>query len=140
MSIAPSTTRDFARRLVALEQARGESTVAAGSAVGVCERLRGPLQKLAGVAGFSSLLARALAMARAEVPALEAVQVRPDGSLVGFDGIGQGHAAEAGVVLAAHLLGLLEAFIGEALTLRLVRDAWPNVSVTEMGTGNGEGQ
>ena len=31
-----------------------------------------------------------------------------------------------GVVLVAHLLGLLATFIGESLTLRLARDAWPD--------------
>ena len=33
---------------------------------------------------------------------------------------------EAAVALAARLLGLLVTFLGEPITLRLVRDAWPD--------------
>src|ERR1700674_4717090 len=109
MSTASPGTRDLARRLVALEAARDEPPVAGGSeAVRVCEKLRLPLQKLAGVAGFISLLSRALAMAKAELPSLEGVQVRPDGLLEGFDGTGRTQDAGAGVVVVAQLLGLLE--------------------------------
>jgi hypothetical protein len=46
--------------------------------VRVCERLRKPLARLAGVAGFRSLLSRAVALARAEIPSLVGVQVRAD--------------------------------------------------------------
>jgi hypothetical protein len=35
----------------------------------------------------------------------------------------------AGEVLVAELLGLLVTFIGEGLTLSLVREAWPGVSI-----------
>lgn len=89
MSTASPGTRELARRLVALEAVRDEPPVAGGSeAVRVCEKLRLPLSKLVGVAGFRSLLSRALAIAKAEVPLLIAVQVRADGSLEGLDGPG----------------------------------------------------
>ena len=39
--------------------------------------------------------------------------------------------AEAAVAITAHLLGLLVTFIGEPLTLRLVREAWPDASLDE---------
>ncbi len=38
---------------------------------------------------------------------------------------------EAAVAITAHLLGLLVTFIGEPLTLRLVREAWPDASLDE---------
>jgi hypothetical protein len=61
------------------------------------------------------------------------VMVREDGSLEGLEGIAQsqeaGAAEEAGLVLVAHLLELLVTFIGEPLTLRLVRDKWPDASM-----------
>jgi hypothetical protein len=38
-------------------------------------------------------------------------------------------SAEASLVLTVHLLNLLVTFIGESLTLHLVRDAWPNVAI-----------
>jgi hypothetical protein len=134
MSTAPPSLRDLARRLLAMEAAHAHSTDARlDEAVRVCEKLRVPLVKFAGRAGFASLLSRALALAKAEVPALAAVQVRADGSLEGFDEVERTQSAEArgkeAAVLVAQLLGLLVTFIGEPLTLRLVRGAWPDVSM-----------
>jgi hypothetical protein len=37
----------------------------------------------------------------------------------------------AGVTLIAQLLGLLDAFIGQDLTLRLVADVWPDLPPVE---------
>jgi hypothetical protein len=109
----------------------------------VCEKLRLPLAKLAGVAGFRSLLSRAVALAKSEDPSLVAVRVGADGSLEGLDAPGQdqgtGAGGAAGVVVVAQLLGLLVTFIGEPLTLRLVRDAWPNASVAGMDAAREEG-
>ena len=45
---------------------------------------------------------------------------------------------EGGVVLLAQLLGLLVAFIGETLTLRLVREVWPEVPLDDLDFGKGE--
>jgi len=36
------------------------------------------------------------------------------------------------VLLVAQLLGLLVAFIGENLTLRLMRDVWPKLSLEDL--------
>ena len=97
----------------------------------VCEKLRLPLARLAGTEGFRSLMSRAVAVAKSEVPSLDAVVVRADGSLEGLDGAGHGRdtgaGGEGGIEVVAHLLRLLVAFIGEPLTLRLVRNAWPEV-------------
>jgi hypothetical protein len=100
------------------------------SALRVCERLRQPLITLAGVAGFRSLLSRALTLARAEAPSLSAVQVAADGSLKGLDELAsqtdKEQARDGGAILIAQLIGLLLTFIGEGLTLRLVQDVWPD--------------
>jgi hypothetical protein len=142
MNTATPAIRNLARRLIALESARAPSDGLIDEAVQACDKLRVPLGKLAGVAGFRSLMARAMALATAEVPWLESVQVRADGSLEGFDAArlpqGAVPGGEAGVVVVAQLLGLLVTFIGEPLTLRFVRDAWPDASVTEMDAGSGE--
>ena len=94
-----------------------------------------------GNAGFRALLSRALALANAEVPWLRAVQVKADGSLEGLEEL---HAQldpdeifEGRVVLLAQLLGLLVAFIGENLTLRLVREVWPKLSLNDLDFGKG---
>ncbi len=126
--------KDLARRMLAIQAARAIEADARGdAAVRVCEQLQTPLVRLAGIAGFSSLLARALAIARVEAPALRVVSARPDGSLAGFDEIeydpDAGEFEKARVALVAHLLGLLATFIGESLTLRIAREAWPDASI-----------
>src|SRR5512141_346116 len=97
----PPQTRDLAQRLLAYENAAGKTSEPAEfAAFRVCERLRQPLIALAGVAGFRSLLSRALTLARAEAPSLSAVQVAADGSLQGLDQlrpqIGKEHARDGG--------------------------------------------
>ena len=136
MSTTTPTIQELARRLIALEAAREQPHEVA---VVACEKLRGPIAKLVGVAGFRSLLSRALAMAKSEVPSLDTAQVRPDGTLEGLEGIGRSTDAETGAVVVAQLLGLLVTFIGEPLTLGLVCDAWPNAIVNETHR-RGEGQ
>ena len=119
-----SETKDLAEQLVAFE-ARSESVSEADrlATCRVCEKLRRPLVALTGTAGFSSLLARSLTLAKRESPALTAVEVQPDGSLKGL----KGEAAEAHPILVGYLLSLLITFIGETLTMRLVHDAWPDL-------------
>jgi hypothetical protein len=69
-------------------------------------------------------------VAKAKVPRLSAVHVKPDGSLEVLRELGnQDQAAEAGVMLISQLLGLLVTFIGESLMLSLVLDAWPDFPV-----------
>ena len=78
--------RDLARRLLAVEAASQTATDAhVHEAVRVCEKLRISLTRFAGADGFASLLRRALALARAEVPSLQSVTVKPDGSLEGLE-------------------------------------------------------
>jgi hypothetical protein len=134
MILSPQTL-DLARRLLACETVAGETPVPTEfAAVRVCEKLRPPLCALAGVAGYRSLLSRALTLAKAKAPNLSAMQVTTDGYLQGLGElepqIDKDHAGEGGVILIAQLLGLFLAFIGEALTLRLVQDVSPHLKVT----------
>lgn len=129
-------TRDFARRLVAYEAAeRNPSGADAPVAFRVSEKLRRPLSTLAGVTGFRSLLARALTLAKSEDHSLSTVHVKPDGSLDGLNELHNDEAEEAGVMLIAHLLGLLATFIGESLMLSLVREAWPELPFDDTNSG-----
>lgn len=107
----------------------------------VCEKLRAPLATLMGQAGFRAILGRALALAGAEAPGLRRVRVRSDGSLEGLERLDapvspQGFMT-ANAVLVAELLGLLVEFIGEKLTLQLVRKVWPRLPVTPGNKGKG---
>jgi hypothetical protein len=121
----PPQTLDLAQRLLAYENARGKTSEPTEfAAFRVCERLRQPVITFAGVAGFRSLLSRALTLARAKVPALSPVQVAADGSLKGLDElrpqVDADQAKEAGIILITQLLGLLVRVVGEAMTLQLV--------------------
>jgi hypothetical protein len=121
----PSQTRDLAERLLAYENAAGKTSEPTEfAAFRVCEGLRQPVITLAGVAGFRSLLSRALTLARAEAPILSAVQVAADGSLQVLDTlrpeVDADHAREAGIILITQLIGLLVRVVGEAMTLQLV--------------------
>jgi len=126
--------RDFAERLIAYETRGNKSSETKPPAVFlVGEKLRPQLATLMGNVGFRELLSRALALANAEVPWLRAVRVKADGSFEGSDEFGAqvdpDEVFEGSVVLLAQLLGLLVAFIGEDLTLRLVREVWPKLSL-----------
>lgn len=127
---------DIAHRLLAHEASNGESSeIKTPAASGVSEKLRRPISSLAGAIGFRALLTRALSLARVQVPALGAVQVKPDGALDwngnNLNGLHNAETDEASAALIAQLLGLLANFIGEALTLRLLHDAWPELPVIE---------
>jgi hypothetical protein len=130
---APSpAVRKLARRLLILE-AKSESAgsdARAHEAVRVCDKLRISLTRFAGADGFASLLRRALTLARAEVPSLDRVKVGPDCSIEGLEELARNDATAA-AALTAHLLGLLVTFVGQSLTLRLVREAWPDASLDE---------
>jgi hypothetical protein len=140
MSQATPQMRDFAERLIAYE-IRGNNSVGTKipAAFPVFEKLRPPLATLMGNTGFRMLLARALARAEAEVPALRTVQVEADGSLTGLNEleaqVDPQEMAEGSVVLVAQLLGLLVAFIGENLMLRIVHDAWPILTLNDLFLG-----
>ena len=124
MMLSPQT-RDLALRLLAHESAAGKTSEPPEfAAFGVCERLRQPLITLAGLAAFRSLLSRALTLARAEAPSLNALQVAADGSLHGLEDlrpqVDADQTREAGIILITQLLGLLVRVVGEAMTLQLV--------------------
>jgi hypothetical protein len=121
-------SRYLAQRLLTYEAGKNPETKDS-AACRVCSKLRRSLIILAGVAGFRSLLSRAVTLARAEAPSLSAIQVAADGSLQGLDELesqmNKDLASEGGVVLIARLLDLLLTFIGKGLTLRIVQDVWP---------------
>jgi hypothetical protein len=136
--------RDLAQRLLTYEaNAASTSESVEPTTLRVYEKLRQSLGELAGAAGFQSLASRALTLARSEVPSLSAVQVAADGNLQGMSAIGlptdieMDRVHEGGVVLISRLLGLLCIFLGEALTMNLVRDMWPDAALDDCNSENG---
>jgi hypothetical protein len=132
MRSATPQLRNLALRLLTLEaSSRNIREAEASAAFYVCEKLRLPFSTLAGVAGFRSLLSRALALAGDEVRWLKAVHVNANGSLEGLDEAQHSAAeiVEGEAVLVAQLIGLLVTFIGATLTLQLLQQAWPEASL-----------
>ena len=135
--------RSIAQRLIRYEtQGKGSSETTDALSFRVIDRLRPQLATLMGHGGFRALLARALALASAEVSWLHGVQVKADGTL---EGLATLHASlkpadfrEGRVVLVAHLLGLLVAFVGPALTSRLMGEIWPQLAADNVDFGNGD--
>ena len=123
-----SSMRALAQRLLTLEgQLQGVTDEPTDEAVRVFERLRVVLARFAGSDSFASLVRRALALARVDEPALRQVSIKANGSLEGLEKI----AGDSIVAIVAHFLGLLVTFIGEPLTLRLVREAWPDATLDD---------
>jgi hypothetical protein len=141
--------RDLAQKLLTYEANAGKASEPMESAtLRVYEKLRQGLGEFAGVAGFQSLASRALALARLEAPSLGSTRVTADGSLQGLgelepqidideDRAGAYPAGEGGVILIALLLGLLLIFIGEDLTLSLLRVSWPGTALDDSNSENG---
>ncbi len=133
METPSSLMRELSRRLLIASETASDRSV--HEAAVVSEKLRIPLTRFAGAEGFASLLRRALVLARAEAPTLQRIKVGADGRLEGFEKFpadtGTAAGSEAALAITAHLLGLLGTFIGEPLTLKLVREAWPDTSLDE---------
>ena len=143
MTAAPGM-RDLAHRLLVYEAGAGNASEPLESpAVRVYEKLRQSLGEFVGAAGFYSLASRALALAKPEAPSLNAAQVSGDGALQGLSeietqiGMNNDPAGEGGIILIDRLLGLLRIFLGEALTLRLLRNAWPGEAFDDRNSVHG---
>jgi hypothetical protein len=133
--------RDLAHRLLRYEADIGNAPGPAEPAIlCVYEKLRSSLVEVVGIAGFQSLASRALILARPDAPGLAEVQIASDGSLLGLgqqsgESLGEHQdqeggrskdlAGEVAILLIARMLELLRLFLGEALTLSLLRNAWP---------------
>ena len=119
--------KELARRLVEHE-ASALPTDQLSAAFRVCETLGQQLSQFVGVAGFRSLLSRALVLSQGQARWLKAVHVAADGSLEGLEdaqaNLTQDDMTDGEILLVANLIGLLVTFIGEDLTLRLILEAW----------------
>jgi hypothetical protein len=136
-------TRDLARRLFNYEaMLAGIPDSTECVTLRIYEKLRQGLGEFAGVAGFQSLASRALALARSEVPSLGTTRITGDGSLQGLGkldhqiDVDKDRAGEGEIILISSLLGLLLIFLGEAVTLSLLKVKWPNDLFDDHSSGN----
>jgi hypothetical protein len=113
-----------------------EPDVVLGAAERSLQMLCMRLAKLVTASGCQLLLARAIHLAAVENPILRSVSAGmvPGVCLEGLRESGPGVALEqmeAGLVaVMAQFIGLLDLFIGEGVTGRLVRDVWPDAPLS----------
>ena len=142
MNRATPKLRGFAERLISIGVIETKSSASKPPAVfTVIEKLRPCFAQVVGELGSSAFLSRALVIASADVAWLRAVNVKPDGSLEGLDGleakVDPKEIAEGRVVLLAEFISLLVELIGERLVLQLVHQAMPKVSKDDLYFGKG---
>jgi len=133
--------RNLAKRIIACETDGDPSAeTQIPDAFRAFEKLRPQLVPLMGLGGFRALISRALRLARVEVPWLRSIQVKSNGTLEGLEEIHAQLSPDAlfvgKVTLLGQLLGLLDSFIGENLTLRLVLEIWPQAPLNELNSVN----
>jgi hypothetical protein len=135
--------RLVAERVIGWEKRAYKSASSAKPVVAVvCEKMQPALGMLMGNSGFRVLLTRALARATLLEPSLQAARVTNEGALVienGSTPLDQKKLEAGSIALVAEVLGLLDAFIGEKLTIRFVRDAWPKLLLTGISKTNSRG-
>ena len=127
---------DLAGRIVADESRRiGPSAHDADLILQVCDKMHPAISRLAGTISYRALLSRALAVARPRARTLGALRFENDGRLV-FDP--EDPAAEFlnpdtvradAILLIAAFLSSLMILLGEMLTVRIIRQVWPEVTI-----------
>jgi hypothetical protein len=125
--------RQAIRRALAQEAGtNADAKALAGAALRVYDPLAGQLALLIGAGGVRALTARSLHLVQRDFPWL-AETPEPDPSEGPFAQLGfslarqePAVATEAAAAALATLGGLLESLIGEALTMRVLRAAWPS--------------
>lgn len=128
------TIRELASRLIAAEASAGTGRDFHVAAL-VCSKLQLSLTRFAGADAFSALMRRSLALSRAEIPALKDVKVGPEGCVEGLDLVTADGGIESGTTITANFLWLLVTFVGEPGAMRLVKDVWPDLQLSELSKG-----
>jgi hypothetical protein len=144
MSESFPEVRSLARALLAGQCPGPGAEAAVEAAERVMHRLADRLSPLVGVGGFHLLLQRALKRTRVEHAWLDAVRTDPE---VPWRLPGMAEAAreapegpnDAVQALLAELIGLLARFLGADMTIRLVRQSFPEMRRGgETGAGSEE--
>jgi hypothetical protein len=140
--------RELARRVVKTRLSASPSprtTAAVADAMQLsCGELYRILETAMGPEGLQALVGRAIQITAREYPWLLSVQTgnSADCPLSGLaEAVGRLDVAEAiegYAALLASIVWLLMTFIGEDLTLRFVRHAWPDVSFSRLSEDSSE--
>jgi hypothetical protein len=96
----------------------------------LCERFAQQLTPIIGEAGVSAICSRSLHLAQRRFPLLATTPAHGDGAFARVEeslrGLEPGTASDAAIAVLTTASSLLDSFIGEGLTTRLLRGAWPD--------------
>lgn len=111
----------------------------------VCQKLSLRLSRRVSMDGAQAILSRALHLARAESPFLKDVRAGrvPEVCLEGvnLEDVDVREVRQGVLAIVRILLDLLVGLIGEELTLRMVREVWPDLPLRQpTQAGNSDGQ
>jgi hypothetical protein len=142
---APPALRALTRQLLAhgrSNEVKGGEQIATDC---ICQKLGHRLVQVLGELGFEALLARALALAKMEAPALREVELVTGQGVEALckqlQTLNRDHfkaSSEAQELILANLLWLLGTFIGTDLTQRMMQEIWPDLTFND-AEGVGEG-
>lgn len=103
--------------------------------LGVCDKMHPPLSRMAGTISYQALLSRALVLALPDAPTLAALRFEGDGRLV-FDpknppavALDPDAVRHDAIVLVTAFLNLLMTLVGDVVTVRIIRQVWPEVTI-----------
>lgn len=127
----PGTAQvDRAKRLLASEGSAGDSEACATAAGRVYDKLDAHLAPLLGRAGVQALFARSAKLAQAERASLAEVAAGGEGSTklrAHLQSLEPAIAIETAAALFGTFLDLVTTFIGDRLTVQVLRRAWPAI-------------
>jgi len=131
MTTGNTWERVFHRLLMREAGADAEGRAIAAAARRLCERFAQQVSPLIGDAGFAAICARSLHLTRRQFPSL-APHLSDHGDApftrvqVSLEDQEPAVATQAAVAVLTTAGELLASFIGEGLTSRLLREAWPD--------------
>ena len=119
------------RRLLAREVGSSSDAPAiALAARRLCERFAQQLTPIIGDAGVAAICSRSLHLVQRQFPSLALLPAQNDGPSArvqeALQALEPGVASDAAVAVLNTASKLLDSFIGEGLTTRLLRGAWPH--------------
>src|SRR5664279_951134 len=133
MSRPSATQMEKVKRLLASEGAPWSSSEECAAATWrVYEKLSARLAPLLGSAGVQALFVRSAKLAQPEFAALAEVATPEGLTRLGscLQALGPAIGAEAAATLFGTFLDLMTTFIGERLTVLVLRSAWPAIEET----------
>lgn len=135
MTRASAAQLERARQLLAHEGGDADSAEAHAAAAGrVYDNLDAQLAPLLGSAGVRSLLARSARLTRYELSSFSEVAIQSSTTLRdALRALDSAVAAATAAALFGTFFALMENFIGERLTIQVLRRAWPTIEETASG-------